>query len=101
MIYNFILFDNIYIKYCNYIILFANCRKVKKVAYEFYNSEEKLYLNALKFSKRIEKYNFITYGFETFNVSTHNVLCILRCENFNPSKDEIKFKKSLYNYPPV
>ncbi len=80
--------------HCN-LSSFFNCIKVKEVAYEFYNSEEKLYLNTLKFSKRIEKYNFITYGFETFNVSPHNVFCVFRCENFNLSNDEIKSQKPL------
>ena len=40
---------------------------------------------SIEISKRIEKYPFVTYGFETFGTNTES-LVILKCENFEISR---------------
>ena len=42
-------------------------------------------IEAIESSKRIEKYPFVAYGFETFGASTES-LAILKCENFENAR---------------
>lgn len=66
------------------------CKKVLDRIYSVHKQEdipENLRLESLKESKLIEKYPFITSGFETFNQSeTFNYFCIKECENYEAIK---------------
>ena len=76
------------------------CKKVLDRIYSVHKQEdipENLRLENLKKSKLIEKYPFITSGFETFNQSeTFNYFCIKECENYEAIKQHT-FKKILAN----
>lgn len=71
----------------------CGCRKVmdlSKDAYEklLYSKRQALYL-----SKRIEKYDFITVGYETFNTEM-DVFVVIKCTNYVPEVNECARKRS-------
>lgn len=59
----------------------GGCAKVRDCSAETYLQEGNSYRNAIVLSKRIEKYPFIQYGYETFGVS-HEILCVSDCKNY-------------------
>lgn len=77
----------------------GGCAKVRDIPMEFFKIEypERL-LSYVKDSNRIEKYDFITEGYESFNTS-NNLFVVLNCEHveFNPKKDSTKKKPSKNN----
>lgn len=66
----------------------GGCAKVRDIPMEFYQIEypEKL-LSYVKDSNRIEKYDFITEGYETFNTS-NNIFVVLDCEHVQFSSEK-------------
>lgn len=84
----------------------GGCRKVRERAIEFFKNP-KHYERVLKYSKRIEKYAFITKGYETFNTS-YNLFIVIECNNYDcvptvikkKNKKEAKVKKEVKNEEP-
>lgn len=62
----------------------GGCVKVKDRSFEYYNQNIRS-IRCLKHSKRIEKYDFITEGFETFNTTGYNIFIVLSCKNHENS----------------
>ena len=59
----------------------GGCEKVRDVLPEQVIMKATNPLLEIKTSKRIEKYNFINFGVETFN-TTHNAFIVFKCNNF-------------------
>ena len=59
----------------------GGCQKVSDCSIDVYQSEVGNLREAILMSKRIEKYDFVKYGFETFNVSVE-VLAVIKCKNY-------------------
>ena len=68
-------------KYCNPV----NCIKVRDCSEELYMKEGYVPFEAMKMSKRIEKYPFIRFGYEVFGIIKENeVFGVDECANFYP-----------------
>lgn len=72
---------------CSHLIatpsILGGCPKVQDRFIEFYDKNDSYssYIDTLEDSKRIEKYDFISLGFETFNTIS-NTFCVIKCNNY-------------------
>ncbi|MBQ9315125.1 MAG: hypothetical protein IJ220_09085 [Clostridia bacterium] len=65
---------------------FGGCSKVRDCSIDAYEQIGNSFEDAVDLSKRIEKYPFITYGYETFGVKVE-VLCVSQCINYKYLKN--------------
>lgn len=63
----------------------GGCQKVRDISIDSYPKERLDYFSKLISAKRIEKYPFVTYGYETFN-TVHNCLVVMECKNNEKAK---------------
>lgn len=63
----------------------GGCEKVRNASILYY----KEYSNrkAIELSQRIEKYDFITFGFESFN-TLHDALIVIECDHYESSRNK-------------
>lgn len=85
----------------------CKCNKIYDNSLEGNISNGIKYIIAMKMSKRLEKYPFITYGYQIFNALDNNELTVCRCKDFTSSRnvvrpltfEEIKnAKQTLYDF---
>lgn len=72
----------------------GGCRKVRDVSIVYANSSNKALLRR---SKRIEKYKFITLGFESFN-TTQDAFIVLKCQNYGLASPHCKISAKEASY---
>ena len=70
-------------RYCGASV--HGCIKVRDCSEELYIREGYIFSEAIKLSKRIEKYPFIKFGYEVFGIVKENeVFSVDECDNFKP-----------------
>lgn len=76
----------------------CQCDKVRDNSFEAYLSEGQKTASAMELSKRIEKYPFITLGYQVFNAAANNDFTVCSCKNFAHYRPKNKFLLAeLYN----
>ena len=87
----------------------GGCAKVREASTELYMREGKDFLTALSWSSRIEKYDFIQKGYESFNTD-QNSLVVIKCRHFEEDEkkepsynvsnvDDVKLSLAQYLWP--
>lgn len=70
----------------------GGCAKVRDCSTEVYVREMHPFKKAVYMSKRLEKYDFIQYGIETFNIPLE-VFDVIECENYQKYSTRIPMGK--------
>lgn len=67
---------------CRNCVKGCKCEKIHDNSLEGNMSNGKKYVLAMEMSKRLEKYPFITYGYQIFNALDNNELTVCQCKHF-------------------
>lgn len=75
----------------------GGCNKVRDCDSLVYLSEGHTPKSAIRYAKRVEKYPFIQYGYETFGVGYNDIFCVEACQNYKPFARKLSGRPSLKN----